>query len=163
VTENENMLQSAFDRYLDQVAEIVESGDWSAFADMFTEDATYSEHAYGEFNGREEIRPWIIKTMTTFPGSEMTGFPPAWYVLDPPTNRVICDIRNIMRDPGDGSVHEASNITILTFDDEGNLIREEDIYNPQKFADMTLEWCRVADAHGNLSEVGQKFLKILGG
>lgn len=157
------MLQSAFDRYLSTVAGIVESGDWSAFADMFTEDATYSEHAYGEFNGREEIRPWIIKTMTTFPGSEMTGFPPAWYVIDAPTNRVICDIRNIMRDPGDGTVHEASNITILTFDDAGNLTREEDIYNPQKFADMTRDWCRVADSHGNLSEIGQKFLKILGG
>ncbi len=160
---NENTLQSAFDRYLAKVEEICETKDWSAFADMFTEDATYSEHAYGEFTGREEIRPWIIKTMTTFPGSEMIGFPPAWSVLDAPTNRVICDIRNIMRDPGDGSVHEASNITILTFDDDGNLIREEDIYNPQKFADMTRDWCRVADAHGNLSDIGKKMLAALGG
>mgnify|MGYP003452664099 CR=1 FL=1 len=63
----------------------------------------------------------------------------------------------------DGSVHEQSNITILTFDDEGNLIREEDIYNPQKFADMTREWCRVADAHGTLSDAGQRLFKALGG
>jgi hypothetical protein len=89
--------------------------------------------------------------MTAFPATEMIAFPPAWSVLDPATNRVICDIRNLMRDPGDGSVHEASNISILTFDDEGNLIREEDIYNPQKFADMTRDWCRVAAAHGTLS------------
>jgi hypothetical protein len=163
VTQNENTLQSAFQRYLDGVEEVVASGDWSAFADMFTPDATYSEHVYGDFTGREEIRPWIVKTMTTFPGSEMVGFPPEWYVLDEPTNRVICNIRNIMRDPGDGSVHEESNITILTFDDAGNLIREEDIYNPQKFADMTLAWCRVADQHGTLDEVGQRFLKALGG
>ena len=160
---NENTLQSAFERDLATGEEMCENKDGSAFADMFTEDATYSEHAYGEFTGREEIRPWIITTMTSFPGSEMIGFPPAWSVLDAPTNRVICDIRNIMRDPGDGSVHEASNITILTFDDEGNLIREEDIYNPQKFADMTRDWCRVADAHGNLSEIGKKMLAALGG
>jgi hypothetical protein len=160
---NENTLQLGFDRYLARVEEICESRDWSAFADMFTEDATYSEHAYGDFNGREEIRPWIVQTMTTFPGSEMIGFPTAWQVLDPPTNRVICDIRNIMRDPGDGSVHEASNITILTFDDDGNLIREEDIYNPQKFADMVRDWCRAAEAHGNLSDVGQRMLAALGG
>ncbi|MCX6397239.1 MAG: nuclear transport factor 2 family protein [Propionibacteriales bacterium] len=163
MSQNENMLQSAFERYLAKVDEICETRDWSAFADMFTEDATYSEHVYGDFNGREEIRPWIIKTMTEFPGSEMIGFPPAWYVFDPPTNRVILDVRNIMRDPGDGSVHEQSNITILTFDDEGNLIREEDIYNPQKFADMTREWCRVADAHGTLSDVGKRMLAALGG
>lgn len=163
MNQNENMLQSAFDRYLATVEEIVASGDWSAFADMFTEDATYSEHAYGEFRGREEIRPWIVKTMTSFPGCEMTGFPPAWYVLDPPTNRVICDVRNIMRDPGDGSLHEQSNITILTFDDAGNLIREEDIYNPQKFADMTREWSRVAAAHGELSDAGKRMLAALGG
>ncbi len=163
MTENENTLQLGFERYLKQVEEICESRDWSAFADMFTEDATYSEHAYGDFVGREEIRPWIVKTMTSFPGSEMIGFPTAWHVYDEPTNRVICDIRNIMRDPGDGSVHEASNITILTFDDDGNLIREEDIYNPQKFADMTRDWCRVADAHGNLSDVGKRMLAALGG
>src|SRR5690242_15874682 len=128
---------------------------------MFTVDATYSEHAYGEFVGREEIRPWIVKTMTSFPGSEMIGFPTAWSVLDPPTNRVICDIRNVMRDPGDGSVHEASNITILTFDDDGNLVREEDIYNPQKFADMVRDWSRVAKEHGTLSDEGLAMLEAL--
>lgn len=163
MTGSEDMLQAAFDRYVARVDEISASRDWSAFADMFTEDATYREHAYGDFAGREGIRAWVVKTMTAFPATEMIAFPPAWFVLDPPTNRVICDIRNIMRDPGDGSVHEASNITILTFDDEGDLIREEDIYNPQKFADMTRDWCRVADAHGTLSDAGKRMLAALGG
>jgi hypothetical protein len=162
VAENENVLQSGFDRYVATVEEICASRDWSAFADMFTADATYCEHVYGDFTGREEIRPWIVKTMTTFPGSEMVGFPAEWVVLDPPTNRVICNIRNIMRDPGDGSVHEASNITILTFDDDGNLIREEDIYNPQRFADMVRDWCRVADSHGTLGDDGKQMLAALG-
>jgi len=158
-----DMLQAAFDRYVARIEEIRESGDWSGFADMFTEDATYSEHAYGDFTGREEIRSWVVKTMNSFPATEMIAFPPAWSVLDPSTNRVICDIRNIMRDPGDGSIHEASNITILTFDGEGNLIREEDIYNPQKFADMTFAWCRVAAAHGTLSDAGKRMLTAMGG
>jgi hypothetical protein len=68
-----------------------------------------------------------------------------------------------MRDPGDGSVHEASNITILTFDADGNLTREEDIYNPQKFADMVRDWSRVAEAHGTLSDEGRAMLAALGG
>jgi hypothetical protein len=109
---------------------------------------------YGDFTGPDEIRPWIVATMTSYPGSEMVAFPPAWFVLDPPTNRVICEIRNIMRDPGDGSVHEASNITILTFDDDGGLVREEDIYNPQKFADMVRVWSQVAREHGTPSTAG---------
>lgn len=159
----ESMLRTAFARYVETVEEISRSRDWSAFADMFAEDATYSEHAYGEFTGREEIRRWVVKTMNRFPATEMIDFPPAWFVFDPPTNRVICDIRNIMRDPGDGSVHEASNITILTFADDGALIREEDVYNPQRFADMTRDWCRVAAAHGTLSEDGRRMLDALGG
>jgi hypothetical protein len=160
---DENVLQSGFDRYVRAVEEIAASGDWPRFADLFSEDATYCEHLYGDFVGREEIRPWIVETMTTFPGREMVAFPPAWFVLDPPTNRVICEIRNLMRDPGDGSVHEASNITILTFDDQGFLTREEDIYNPQKFADMVRAWSRVAKEHGTLSEDGLAMLRALGG
>jgi hypothetical protein len=158
---NENVLQSGFELYVAAVEEIATNGEWSRFADLFTEDATYCEHVYGDFTGREEIRPWIVKTMTTYPGSEMVAFPPAWFVLDPPTSRVICEIRNIMRDPGDGSIHEASNITMLTFDDAGNPVREEDVYNPQKFADMVRDWSRVAKEHGTLSEEGLALLAAL--
>jgi hypothetical protein len=160
---DENTLQSGFERYVRAVAEIARTADWARFADLFTEDATYCEHVYGDFTGRAEIRPWIVDTMTTFPGSEMVAFPPAWVVLDPPTNRVICEIRNLMRDPGDGSVHEASNITILTFDAAGGLVREEDIYNPQKFADMVRAWSQVARDHGTLGDDGLGTLEALGG
>jgi hypothetical protein len=118
---------------------------------------------YGDFAGREQIRPWIVQTMTTYPGSEMVGFPPAWHVLDPTNNRVVCEIRNLMRDPGDGSVHEASNITILTFDEAGRAVREEDVYNPQRFADMVRGWSRVAKEHGTLSHEGLAMLEAMGG
>lgn len=160
---DQNELQKTFNAYVAAVEEITRTGDWASFADLFTPDATYCEHAYGDFEGREEIRPWIVRTMTTFPGSEMIAFPPAWHVLDVERGRVICDIRNIMRDPGDGSVHEASNITILTYGADGLWSREEDIYNPQRFADMVREWSRVADRHGTLSEAGRRMLAALGG
>ena len=60
----------------------VDTGDWSDFALNFTEDATYVEHAFGTFRGREAIREWSVSTMTSFPGSVMTGFPLAWQVVD---------------------------------------------------------------------------------
>ena len=54
-----------------QVQRFVDTHDWTGFADLFTEDAVYVEHAYGEMHGRERIRDWIASTMSAFPGTEM--------------------------------------------------------------------------------------------
>jgi hypothetical protein len=151
-------IEQAFAAYQVAVAGIAESGDWASFADLFTEDATYEEHAFGSFTGRDAIRAWVVKTMTAFPGNTMTSFPIAWHVVDEPTGRVICEVRNLMPDPGDGSAHEASNLTILTYAGDGLWSREEDVYNPMRFAKMAVGWARVAEAHGRLSEEGQTFL-----
>jgi hypothetical protein len=140
----------------------VDAGDWTGFADNFTEDAVYVEHAYGTFRGRDEIRAWSTRTMTTFPGGIMTGFPLAWQMVDVPTSRLICEVRNLMPDPGDGSLHEASNLTILTYAGDGLWSREEDIYNPMRFARMSLGWATTALEHGHLSEDGQAFLARFG-
>ena len=155
-------IERAFAAYQARVADIAESGEWARFADMFTEDASYEEHAYGTFSGREEIRSWVLETMTAFPGNTMSSFPIAWHVVDAPTSRVICEVRNLMSDPGDGAVHEASNLTILTYGAEGLWSREEDVYNPMRFARMSLRWARVAAEHGRLSAEGQAFLAKLG-
>ena len=155
-------IEQAFSDYQATVAGIAASGDWASFADMFTTDATYEEHAFGSFTGREAIRSWVVDTMTAFPGNTMTSFPIAWHVLDEPSRRVICEVRNLMPDPGDGSVHEASNLTILTYAGEGLWSREEDVYNPMRFAQMAVEWAEVARAHGRLSEDGETFLARMG-
>ena len=64
----------------ERVQGYVDTGDWTDFALNFTEDATYVEHAFGTFHGRDAIREWSVATMTSFPGSVMTGFPLAWQV-----------------------------------------------------------------------------------
>ena len=75
---------------------------------MFTEDAVYIEHLFGTFHGREEIRTWIRKTMGSFPGSVMTGFPPSWSVIDEERGRIICELENHMPDLGDAVVRQAT-------------------------------------------------------
>jgi len=155
-------IEGAFADYQAAVAAIAASADWASFADLFTEDATYEEHAFGSFTGREAIRSWVVRTMTSFPGNTMTSFPIAWHVVDEPTSRVICEVRNLMPDPGDGSQHEASNLTILTYRGDGLWSREEDVYNPMRFARMSAEWAEVARRHGRLSEEGQAFLAQFG-
>ena len=39
------------------------SGDWRIWAELFTDDAHYVEHAYGEMHGRQAICDWITAVM----------------------------------------------------------------------------------------------------
>lgn len=145
-----------------RVQEHARTGDWDDFALSFTPDAEYVEHAFGTFRGRDEIRAWSVRTMTSFPGSVMTGFPLAWQVVDEPGSRLICEVRNLMPDPGDGSVHEQSNLTIMTYAGDGLFSREEDVYNPLRFLQMSVAWAKVAEAHGRLDDEGRAYLAQYG-
>ena len=145
-----------------RVQEYAATGHWDGFADHFTEDAEYVEHALGTFRGRDEIRAWSVRTMTSFPGGVMTGFPLAWQVVDAPSSRLICEVRNLMPDPGDGSRLEESNLTIMTYAGDGLFSREEDVYNPLRFARMATRWARVAEVHGNLDDEGRAYLQQFG-
>ena len=146
-----------------RVQEHARSGDWEDFALNFTEDAEYVEHAFGTFRGRDAIREWSLATMTSFPGSAMTSFPLAWQVVDAPGSRLICEVRNLMPDPGDGSLHEAANLTIMTYAGDGLFSREEDVYNPLRFMRMSVRWAQVAEAHGRLGDEGRAYLARFAG
>jgi len=146
-----------------RVQEYAASGTWDAFADHFTEDAAYVEHAFGTVRGRDQIREGAMRTMTSYPGSEMTGFPLAWQVVDEATSRLICEVRNVMPDPGDGSHHEESNLTIMTYAGDGLFSREEDVYNPLRFLKMSVRWARIAEQHDRLSDEGRAYLEKFGG
>jgi uncharacterized protein (TIGR02246 family) len=138
-------LEEAFAAFQRAAATAGATGDWSAWADQFTEDATYVEHHYGRFEGREAIRAWITETMASFPGNRMPEFPVDWYVVDEARGWIVCQLENRMADPGDGSVHQASNITILHYAGDGQWSYEEDVYNPAHFATMLAGWRRRVD------------------
>jgi hypothetical protein len=156
-------IDEAFRHFQTEVVKATSEPNWELFANLFTEDARYYEHAYGRFEGREQIARWAQKTMSSFPGNAMPGFPVAWHVIDEARGWVVCEIRNIMFDPGDGSVHEASNITILHYAGDNQWSYEEDVYNPQKFFDMVTAWARVAHEHGRLPEDGKAWMSKFGG
>lgn len=155
-------LESAFGAYQEQVEGIAGSGDWSRFADLFTDDATYVEHAYGSFIGREAIRAWITRTMTAFPGSEMPHFPISWHLVDEERGRIVCDVYNELRDPGDGRPHGASNLTILTYAGDGLWSGEEDVYNPATFLRAVRTWCRVAREHDRMTPAAEAWMAAFG-
>jgi hypothetical protein len=133
-------IENAFADYQQTALRAGTTGDWDAWADQFTEDATYVEHHYGTIGGREAIRSWITETMSTFPGGQMPHFPVEWYVIDEDRGWVVCQVWNRMEDPGDGSLHQAYNFTLLKYAGGGKWSYEEDIYNPAHFATMVQGW-----------------------
>ncbi|NDK88724.1 nuclear transport factor 2 family protein [Gordonia desulfuricans] len=155
-------LHDAFADFQETVAEIGDTRDWDRFAELFTPDAEYIEHALGTMHGREEIREWIWRTMTAFPGSHMTGFPALWHVVDAPTGRVICEVDNPMRDPGDGTHITATNITILTYAGDGLWSCEEDVYNPMEFGHAAMRWCEKAADLGTLDDSAARWMRRIG-
>jgi hypothetical protein len=152
-------LAEAFEQQQQVVAEIGQSWDWSRYGDLFTEDATYVEHALGNMAGRESIRDWIVSTMNMYPGKEMPLYPVSWASYDTEKGWVISEIMNRMQDPGDGSIHQRPVITVLKYAGDGLWSYEEDAYNPMNFLVMVQEYTTRCAELGSLSEDAQAFAK----
>jgi hypothetical protein len=129
-------IERAYAHYRRTAAEAGASGNWDAWADLFTEDAEYYEHLYGKFQGREAIRAWIKQTMAEFPNVEMTEFPAEWWVIDEERGWVVCAVWNRMQDLGDGEKHQAINWSLLKYAGNDQWSYEEDIYNVDEFGQM---------------------------
>jgi hypothetical protein len=90
--------------------------------------------------------------MGTFPGNAMVDFPPSWSTIDEERGWVVCEIRNVMGDPGDGSRPDATNITILRYAGDQLWAGEEDVYNPAHFLTLTVDWLKAGVRHGSLTD-----------
>ena len=133
-------LEEAFENYQRLALEAAQSGNWDAWAEQFTPDATYGEHLYGSLGGREAIRKWIQGTMSQSINREMCHFPVEWYMIDEERGWVVAQVWNRMSDPGDGSLHQAYNFTLLKYAGSMRWSYEEDIYNPEHFKIMVKGW-----------------------
>jgi uncharacterized protein (TIGR02246 family) len=133
-------LEEAFQLYQETALRAGTSGDWRPWADLFTEDATWVEHHYGTMGGREAIYNTIQKTMSEPINRDMRYFPIEWYLIDEERGWVVCQVWNRMIDPGDGSLHQESNITVLRYAGGMKWSYEEDAYNPVNFAKMVKGW-----------------------
>jgi hypothetical protein len=133
-------IEKAFDKFQAAALKGGQTKDWSDWANCFTQDATYFEHHYGRFWGRENILNGMTATMNEWPASEMTAFPVSWYSIDEEKGWVICEIMNRMRDLGDGKIYQEPNLTILHYAGNGLFKYEEDAYNPQNMGVAVGAW-----------------------
>jgi hypothetical protein len=67
-----------------------------------------------------------------------------------------------MRDPGDGTIISATNISIVTYAGDGKWSRQEDIYNPLRFMQAGIKWCKKAESLGTLDDDAASWLKTYG-
>jgi hypothetical protein len=141
-------LDRAHQHYVETAGRCAASGEWRDWADLFTADAVYLEHTFGTFQGPDEIYDWIAPLMAQWPNRAMNSFPHSWCVCDEERGWWICRIENRMQDPGDGSVHQAHNITVLHYAGDMKFSYEEDAYNPAAFGPMIEGWLEVYTAHG---------------
>ena len=116
-------VEAAFRTYLEAGAF---RRDWNAWADLFAEDALYTEVQYGTFRGREEIRQWITTVMAGVP--DMYFPPPTWQLID--GDQVVFCIDNAYPDPKHptGPPIAFPTVTYLKYRD-GLWCREDDIYD----------------------------------
>jgi hypothetical protein len=64
-----------------------------------------------------------------------------------------------MRDPGDGTIISATNISIVTYAGDGLWSQQEDIYNPLKFVQAGITWCKKARELGTLDDEAAAWLQ----
>ncbi len=131
-------IEKAFQLFQETALRCGKSGEWREWADLFTEDATYVEHVFGTMGGREAIYNWIQKLMVGYP--DMKYFPVEWYVIDEEKGWVVCAVNNRMTDPGDGSLWQEYNFTLLKYAGNMQWSYEEDCYNPARFMEMIKGW-----------------------
>ncbi|WP_418002808.1 nuclear transport factor 2 family protein [Mycobacterium sp. PDNC021] len=141
---NRDEIEAAFDHYRNTTNECGSTGDWNPFVDLFTTDATYIDHVLGTHTGREAIRAFIVPTMAVFPAKLMTSFRLGWHVVDCERGWVVCAMYNQLTDPGDGTVFEAPNWTVLHYAGDNLWSCEEDNYSPFEIAQAVTEWGRHA-------------------
>jgi ketosteroid isomerase-like protein len=116
-----NEVEEAFREYI-RVGAAGE--DWSAWADLFTDDAVYIEHVLGTMTGRAQIKPWITQIMAAYP-ELYTVY--EWHMID--GDRVVFYMQNRRDNPEPGKPPiDFPGITILNYAGDGKWDFEEDFW-----------------------------------
>ncbi len=116
--------------------------NWSAWADLFTEDVVYHERILGSMVGRETVREWIVPLMAKY--TNIYGVY-EWHMIEP-SGRVVFYMQNRRDLPG-GSVVDFPGISILQYAGDGLWSMEEDYWAPKLAEDAYIAYEKACRAH----------------
>ncbi|OZG30491.1 polyketide cyclase [Williamsia sp. 1138] len=138
-------VEAAFRHYF-MVGQVAE--DWEAWANLFTDDATYTDHFYGTFTGPNEIVRFIEGTMG---GAPHVYNPLVWYVID--GHRVVYKLVNRADNPEPGAPPiDFYSLQIIEYAGDGKWRSEEDVWVmgemkafAKTYADASAQWPQTID------------------
>lgn len=117
--------RDAYRRYV-QTRDRIDRGElpWTALEDFFTEDAVFSDPAWGRVQGLDNLRVFWAESMA---GLEDWKFPEAWTMVE--GNRVVTMWWQRMGEREDGSTYECPGLSVLYYAGDGKFCYEMDIMN----------------------------------
>ena len=101
--------------------------DWSGWADLFTDDALYVEHFWGEMHGPAEILAWINPVMAGVPEIYTVL---DWYAID--GDKVVWSMQNRRDNPdpaGEPSYFDFPGLSVARYAGDGRWSYEEDYWD----------------------------------
>ena len=117
--------------------------DWQAWADLFTDDATYFDHFYGTFTGPAEITKFLEGTMGAAP---QVYSPLVWYVVD--GTRVAYKVLNRADNPQPGGQPiDFPSYQFIEYAGDGKWRSEEDVWLLPEMKQFAKRYAAAADAH----------------
>ncbi|OBA55808.1 polyketide cyclase [Nocardia sp. 852002-20019_SCH5090214] len=117
--------------------------DWQVWANLFTDDAVYTDHYYGRFTGPGEIVRFLEGTMGAAP---QVYSPLKWYLID--GGRVVYEIVNRADNPEPGAAPiDFPSLQIIEYAGGGRWRSEEDIWVTGEMADFSARYQRALDAY----------------
>lgn len=106
--------------------------DWTAWADLFTDDCHYVEHFWGTMRGRDQVRAWIDPVMCGVPEIYTVL---DWYMIDTTpsdgTAKVVWALQNRRDNPDpDGPPYfDFPGVSIAWYAGDGRWAGEEDYWD----------------------------------
>ena len=100
--------------------------DWTGWADLFTEDCTYTEHFWGTMRGRDEVRTWIDPVMAGVPEIYTVL---EWYAID--GDKAVWSLQNRRDnpDPEGPPYFDFPGLSVAWYAGDGRWAGEEDYWD----------------------------------
>ena len=138
-------IEGAFEHYLNHTRDCAGSGNWSRWADLFSEQVAYYSNGILAWNNREDVRAGVVDYYSQYPFNHVVDFVLNWRVIDETTGRVVFSMQVVMEDPGDGSDFREDVLIHIIYAGNRQWKLQEDYFNTDLFTRMAGDWIKIRE------------------